>query len=189
VRNAAIYLMDEPLSSLDAKLRAELRVELKRIQRELGATILYVTHDQTEAMTMATRIGVLDHGRLVQLGSPREIYEDPINIRVATRLGSPSVNLVPRALFPSVRAPQETVTIGVRTEHVRIRKSANGSAVGRVRWVEHLGDRSHLHVTVADTDVITLADPHAGLTVGDEVEIEMVAPLFFDARGERVRRA
>ncbi len=189
VRRPAIYLMDEPLSSLDAKLRAEMRVELKRIQRELGATILYVTHDQTEAMTMASRIGVLDRGRLVQLGSPREIYEDPVNVHVATRLGSPSVNLVPRALFPSLRVPEETVTIGVRTEHVRIRKSANGAAVGRVRWVEHLGDRSHLHVTVADTDVITLADPHADLAVGDEVAIEMLAPLFFDARGERVRRS
>jgi len=130
VRRPAIYLMDEPLSSLDAKLRAEMRVELKRIQRELGATILYVTHDQTEAMTMASRIGVLDRGRLVQLGSPREIYEDPVNIHVASRLGSPSVNLVPRALFPLLRVPDETVTIGVRTEHVRIRKNANGAR----RW-------------------------------------------------------
>ena len=187
VRRPSIYLMDEPLSSLDAKLRAEMRVELKRIQRELGATILYVTHDQTEAMTMATHIGVLDQGRLVQIGSPREIYEDPINIHVATRLGSPSVNLVPRELFPSFRVPEKAVTIGVRTEHVRIRKSANGAAVGRVRWIEHLGDQSHLHVTVANTDVIALSDPHADLAVGDEVAIEMVAPLFFDASGERVR--
>ena len=77
VRRPAIYLMDEPLSSLDAKLRGELRLELKRIQHELGATILYVTHDQIEAMTMADRIGVIEHGRLVQLGTPREIYEDP----------------------------------------------------------------------------------------------------------------
>src|SRR5205814_2886644 len=95
VRRPSIYLMDEPLSSLDAKLRAELRVELKRIQRELGATILYVTHDQTEAMTMATHIGVLDQGRLVQIGSPRAIYADPVNAYVATRLGSPAINLVP----------------------------------------------------------------------------------------------
>ena len=77
VREPAIYLMDEPLSSLDAKLRAELRLELKRIQVELGATILYVTHDQIEAMTMASRIGVLRDGRLLQVGTPREIYENP----------------------------------------------------------------------------------------------------------------
>jgi multiple sugar transport system ATP-binding protein len=180
--------MDEPLSSLDATLRNELRIELKRIQRELGATILYVTHDQTEAMTMATRIGVLQEGRLVQLGTPREIYEDPLNVHVATRLGSPSVNLVRRELFPDVKAPQEAATIGVRTEHVRIRKGRNGSTSGRVRWIEHLGDQSHLHVRVRDTaDVVTLVDPDVELEVGDEVHIEMVAPLFFDDKGERVR--
>jgi multiple sugar transport system ATP-binding protein len=187
VRRPSIYLMDEPLSSLDAKLRAELRVELKRIQREVGATILYVTHDQTEAMTMASRIGVLDEGRLVQLGSPREIYENPVNSHVAARLGTPSVNLVPRTLFPRVAAPEQTVTIGVRTEHVRIRKAVNGSAVGRVQRIEHLGDQSHLHVAVGDTVVVTIGDPETRLAPGDHVDVEMVAPLFFDARGDRVR--
>ena len=187
VRRPSIYLMDEPLSSLDAKLRAEMRVELKRIQRELGATILYVTHDQTEAMTMATHIGVLDHGRLVQIGSPREIYSDPVNAYVATRLGSPTINLVPRSLYPGAAAPPETVTIGVRTEHTRIRKSANGSAAGRVRWIEHLGDQNHLHVDMAGTDVVTLCDRDAGLAVGDAVDVELAAPLFFDANGNRLR--
>src|SRR5881396_2566294 len=84
VRQPSIYLMDEPLSSLDAKLRAELRLELKRIQRELGTTILYVTHDQIEAMTMADRIGVMNEGVLIQLGTPREIYERPYNAYVAS---------------------------------------------------------------------------------------------------------
>jgi len=172
VRRPAMYLMDEPLSSLDAKLRAEMRVELKRVHRELSATILYVTHDQTEAMTMATRIGVLDQGRLVQFGTPREIYKDPRNLHVATRLGSPAVNLVPRELFPDVRAPAAAATIGVRTEHVRIRKGRNGSTSGRVRWIEHLGDQSHLHVRVRDrADVVTLVDPDTDLSVGDEVHI------------------
>jgi multiple sugar transport system ATP-binding protein len=86
VRDPAIYLMDEPLSSLDAKLRADLRVELKRIQAELGATLLYVTHDQIEAMTMATRIGVLDQGGLVQIGTPRDVYENPVSLYVAARV-------------------------------------------------------------------------------------------------------
>ncbi len=121
VRRPSIYLMDEPLSSLDAKLRAELRLELKHIQQDLGATILYVTHDQTEAMTMATRIGVLDHGRLVQIGTPREIYEAPRNIYVATRLGMPAINLMPPRPFPAHRRPPGTRTIGARTEHVRDR--------------------------------------------------------------------
>jgi multiple sugar transport system ATP-binding protein len=187
VRRPSIYLMDEPLSSLDAKLRAELRVELKRIQRELGATILYVTHDQTEAMTMATHIGVLDQGRLVQIGSPREIYADPINAYVATRLGTPSINLVPRRLYPHVEAPAETATIGVRTEHTRIRKSSNGHAAGRVTWIEHLGDQNHLHVKLADTEVVTLCDRDADLAVGDAVDVDLTAPLFFDQNGNRVR--
>lgn len=185
VRKPTVYLMDEPLSSLDAKLRAEMRIELKRIQRELGATILYVTHDQTEAMTMATRIGVLERGRLVQVGSPRNIYEDPVNTYVATRLGSPSINLVPRSLFPGVAAPAATVTIGVRTEHLRIRRS--DGAAGRVKRVEHLGDQNHLHVTLADTDVVVLTDPDEGLGVGDCVSLELTAPLFFGADGARLR--
>jgi multiple sugar transport system ATP-binding protein len=187
VRRPSIYLMDEPLSSLDAKLRAEMRVELKRIQRELGATILYVTHDQTEAMTMASHIGVLDHGRLVQIGSPRSIYTDPVNAYVATRLGSPAINLLPRRLYPGIEAPAAVATIGVRTEHLRIRKSANGGAAGRVKWIEHLGDQNHLHVTIGDTEVVTLCDRNASLAVGDTVDVELTRPLFFAADGERVR--
>lgn len=191
VRRPAMYLMDEPLSSLDAKLRAELRVELKRIQRELGVTILYVTHDQTEAMTMASRIGVLQEGRLVQLGTPREIYEDPRNVHVATRLGSPSVNLMPRHLFPGVPAPPEAAIIGVRTEHVQIVKGRGtgtaGAAAGKVRWIEHLGDRSHLHIRMAErVDLVTLVDPDSDLAVGDEVQVEVRAPLFFGPTGDRV---
>jgi multiple sugar transport system ATP-binding protein len=189
VRQPSMYLMDEPLSSLDAKLRGELRIELRRIQRELGATILYVTHDQTEAMTMATRIGVLHQGKLVQFGTPREIYEDPCNLHVATRLGVPTLNLVPRAIFPDVPAPADVATFGVRTEHVRIARGNKGTAGGRVRWIEHLGDQSHLHVRVADrADVVTLVDPETDLTVGDEVHLQMLAPLFFDSKGDRVRR-
>jgi multiple sugar transport system ATP-binding protein len=190
VRRPAMYLMDEPLSSLDAKLRAELRVELKRIQRQLGATILYVTHDQTEAMTMASRIGVLEQGRLVQLGTPREIYQDPCNVQVATRLGTPTVNLVPRRLFPDLPAPEQAVTLGVRTEHLRVHNGGGGRASGRVRWIEHLGDQSHLHVRVADSaDLVTLVDPDTDLAVGDQVHLEVLAPLYFDSHGDRVRCA
>ena len=106
VRSPSIYLMDEPLSSLDAKLRTEFCIELKRIQTELGATILYVTHDQTEAMTLGTRVGVIENGRLVQVGTPRQVYEDPLNVYVAARLGSPSINLAPRSLFPDIAMPE-----------------------------------------------------------------------------------
>src|SRR2546429_4021337 len=118
VRSPAIYLMDEPLSSLDAKLRGEMRLELKRIQTDLGATILYVTHDQTEAMTMASRIGVIEAGRLMQIGTPREIYENPINAHVAARLGQPTINLLPAGSL--VRAPPRGQTIGPAPQHPTI---------------------------------------------------------------------
>jgi multiple sugar transport system ATP-binding protein len=186
IRSPEVYLMDEPLSSLDAKLRGEMRIELQRIQRELGATVLYVTHDQTEAMTLATRIGVMDRGRLVQVGTPREIYESPANIYVATRLGSPGINLVPRSIFPTMPAPPAAATVGVRTEHVRIRKAENGCALGTVSWIEHLGDQDHLHIALGERDFVTLSDADSGLSVGDPVAIEVTRPLFFDAAGRRV---
>ncbi len=186
VRSPAVYLMDEPLSSLDAKLRSEMRIELQRVQRELGATVLYVTHDQTEAMTLATRIGVMDRGRLVQVGTPREIYENPIDVYVATRLGSPGINLVPRATFPAMPAPPAAATVGVRTEHARIRKAQNGSAMATVSWIEHLGDQDHLHIALGERDFVTLSDADSGLSVGDPVAIEVTRPLFFDAAGRRL---
>ena len=186
VRKPAIYLMDEPLSSLDAKLRSELRLELKRVQQELGATILYVTHDQIEAMTMGTRIGVIDQGRLAQLGTPREIYENPVNLHVAQRLGQPGINLVPRSLFPAIAAPERTQTIGARTEHVRIAKVPERAGIGTVRWIERLGDQNHLHVDLAGRELVTLGDPDSDLAVGDPVTVDFIRPLYFDAAGQRI---
>ena len=134
VRRPAIFLMDEPLSSLDAKLRADLRLELKRIQKELGSTLLYVTHDQIEAMTMADRIGILTDGRLVQIGTPREIYSNPANVHVAARLGQPHINLFPANLLPDSKIPAGTRTVGARTEHLEIshrRRCKRASRLGR----------------------------------------------------------
>src|SRR5437763_1178654 len=168
VRSPSIYLMDEPLSSLDAKLRSELRLELKRIQGDLGATILYVTHDQTEAMTMATRIGVIDRGHLVQVGSPREIYENPRNLYVASRLGQPAINLVPARLFKDAGLPLATQTVGLRTEHLAVARGGAGTRA-KVTRIEHLGDQSHLHLELAGQHLVTLADPDSGLEVGDAV--------------------
>jgi len=185
VRSPSIYLMDEPLSSLDAKLRSELRLELKHIQQDLGATILYVTHDQIEAMTMATRIGVMDRGRLVQVGTPREIYENPCNLYVATRLGQPSINLVPAGLFHDSGLPRATETIGVRTEHLVVTREGTGSRA-KVKRIEHLGDQSHLHLDLSGEHIVTLADPDSGLEAGDTVGLSIREALLFDAHGERV---
>src|ERR1700757_77499 len=173
VRDPSIYLMDEPLSSLDAKLRAELRLELKRIQVELGATILYVTHDQVEAITMASRIGVIRDGRLLQLGTPREIYEQPADRYVASRLGMPQINLLPAELVPEIWLPGGTKTIGVRTEHLEIGKRNGGNLIGGVHRVEHLGDQNHVHIEYRGHAVVTLADPHQPLTAGQEVGLQL----------------
>ena len=186
VRRPAVYLMDEPLSSLDAKLRADLRLELKHIQQDLGATILYVTHDQIEAMTMATRIGILNEGRLIQIGTPREIYESPRSLYVAARLGQPTINLVPTGLLPDTGAPSGAKTIGARTEHFRIARAANGHAQAKVDWIEHLGDQNHLHVSVGGHKLVTLVDPTAELQPGDDVTVELLAPLYFDESGNRI---
>ncbi|TIL89417.1 MAG: ABC transporter ATP-binding protein [Mesorhizobium sp.] len=186
VRKPSIYLMDEPLSSLDAKLRADLRLELKRIQAEVGATMLYVTHDQIEAMTMADRIGILADGVLAQIGTPRTIYSEPANVHVAARLGQPAINLLPTGVLPDGDMPAGTKTIGARTEHLSIGKASNGPADGVVNWVEHLGDQNHLHVTVGSRKLVTLTDPDIQLEKGDRVIIRYRAPLFFDQAGNRI---
>ena len=186
VREPAAYLMDEPLSSLDAKLRADLRVELKRIQLEVGGTILYVTHDQIEAMTMAYRIGVIQHGRLVQVGTPREIYEHPCNAYVAGRLGMPPINLIPAGLLRTEAAPSGAHTVGARTEHLRISAANGHDPVAEVRWIEHLGDQNHVHLILAGQALVTLADPRQPLRAGDRVSLELADPLYFDASGKRL---
>ena len=186
VRDPAAYLMDEPLSSLDAKLRSELRLELKRIHRELGATIVYVTHDQVEAMTMADRIGVLREGRIEQVGTPREIYEVPRNLYVASRLGSPAMNLLPGDLLPVEDMPAGTQTVGARTEHLHIGRAQNGDGTGTVQRIEHLGDQNHIHLAVGAHTLVTLADPMSELRTGDRIDIRLENPLFFDRDGERI---
>ena len=186
VRDPAVFLMDEPLSSLDAKLRSELRLELKRIQRELGATIAYVTHDQIEAMTMADRIGVMREGRLVQIGTPREIYETPRDVYVASRLGSPAMNLLPGDALPVPGMPAGTTTIGARTEHVRIVRADERHPHGRVEFIEHLGDQNHLHVRVGGHRLVVLVEPRSELRVGDDVSVDFEDPLFFDSQGARL---
>ncbi len=127
VRQPRAFLMDEPLSSLDAKLREELRVELRRIQRRMGATILYVTHDQVEALTLADRIAVLDGGRVRQVGTAEEVYDDPRTLDVARRLGTPPINVVPPDWLaeasggPPAALPAAVAHVAIRPEDVLCR--------------------------------------------------------------------
>ena len=136
VRNPNIYLMDEPLSSLDAKLRESLRVELKSIQTNLNATILYVTHDQAEATTLADKIGVLKEGKIVQIGTPEEIYENPNSIYVSQRLGSPKINVLPGSLF---NMNDNISTFGIRPENILL---GVGKYSGKIISIENLGSET-----------------------------------------------
>ena len=186
VRNPTVFLMDEPLSSLDAKLREDLRVELKRIQRDLGATIVYVTHDQLEAMTLADRIGVLREGELVQIGDPREVYETPESVYVAQRLGSPQINLLPAGLLDVPDVPAGAVTLGVRPEDILLEQS--GDAVTKVLNVEHLGAETVILLELAGQHLHALLGDAASLQEGAEIAIGVRAGavLFFGADGRRI---
>jgi len=181
VREPLIFLMDEPLSSLDAKMRDELRFELKRIQQDLGATILYVTHDQVEAMTLADRIGVLKNGQLIQVGSPREIYEKPTNIYVAKNLGNPGINILSTDTFKLANIPTEAKFIGVRPEDIRISKETGTEA--KILVIECLGAETSVFMETKNQTVYSLLDDSdIAIQEGDIVHIEAVKDniLFFD---------
>ena len=135
---------------------------------------------------MADRIGILKDGELIQIGTPRQIYTAPRNTHVATRLGQPAINLLPRGLLPDADLPVAAATIGARTEHLRIERSPNGHADGVVDWIEHLGDQNHLHVQVGERKLITLSPPDTPLAAGDKVMIRYHNPLCFDAAGDRL---
>ena len=195
VRSPSVYLMDEPLSSLDAKLRNDLRLELKRIQEDSGATMLYVTHDQVEALTLATRIGVLDQGKLVQLGTPQQVYEDPASLSVASRLGSPRINVLPRAALPHLQAPASVATIGVRAEHVKINGHANAGdssntpTTATLTRIERLSDQYLMHLRLQDSehDLIAAAEQSQLARPGETLQLHIAQSLWFDAQGQRVR--
>jgi multiple sugar transport system ATP-binding protein len=135
VRKPGVFLFDEPLSNLDASLRVQMRVELARLHRELGTTMIYVTHDQAEAMTLGDRIVVLNQGRIEQAGPPRELYERPANQFVAGFLGTPRMNFIERTI------DGEKVTIGIRAEHLALADVSSADTVDdTVAHVEYLGD-------------------------------------------------
>ncbi|MFY0678957.1 MAG: sn-glycerol-3-phosphate ABC transporter ATP-binding protein UgpC [Thalassovita sp.] len=151
VRDPEVFLFDEPLSNLDASLRVQTRLEIARLHERLGATMIYVTHDQVEAMTLADKIVVLRDGRIEQVGSPIELYERPQNAFVAQFIGSPKMNffnpadVAPNA--PLAQAPQEGQFIGIRPEHLRSCPADQAITSGRVELLEQLGEYVLVHMT------------------------------------------
>jgi multiple sugar transport system ATP-binding protein len=151
VREPKAFLFDEPLSNLDASLRVQMRLEIARLQKGLGTTTIYVTHDQVEAMTMADVIVVLNAGRVEQTGSPLELYDRPDNLFVAGFIGSPRMNLISGPLA----AAHKATTIGVRPEHIRVGPAEGATWTGTVNAAEHLGSDTLLYVDVPGAGSVT----------------------------------
>jgi multiple sugar transport system ATP-binding protein len=200
VRKPRVFLFDEPLSNLDAALRGDIRLEIGQLVRRLGATALYVTHDHVEAMTLADRIAVMRGGKLLQLATPREIYEKPATSFVGAFLGSPRMNLLSarvhgdallagafRLRRPAGALPAR-LEVGVRPEHVVL--GAEGEP-GEVIAVEPLGAESHLIVKVGDLDLRAQARGFDAHRRGDTVRVKLVEDhaLVFDAEGPGERIA
>jgi lactose/L-arabinose transport system ATP-binding protein len=202
VRGPEVFLFDEPLSNLDAELRVEMRVEIARLHREIGATMIYVTHDQVEAMTLADKIVVLRKGRVEQVGKPLDLYHDPDNRFVAGFIGSPAMNFMnatsegASAAVPGLAASVSTganlpakgtaITIGLRPQHLRI----IAGTTHRVEVTEALGGVTYIHLLAPSGEKLVIEAkgdviPPLGSTVG--LETEAGAALFFDAAGLRLR--
>jgi multiple sugar transport system ATP-binding protein len=204
VREPRVFLMDEPLSNLDAKLREELRVELQHLQKQKGVTMLYVTHDQVEAMTMADRIGVLDRGRLIQLGTPEDIYDRPNTTFVAQLVGTPRINLVNaerenghiRLTGSQVRLPVppeiaanlgSKFQFGIRPEDVRLVNGA-GEFSGQIVLTEPIGVETIVHIQSGAQTLVCTVPGISSLKLGDVVHFDLNKSRahYFDGEGKRV---
>lgn len=203
VRNPAAFLFDEPLSNLDAKLRVQMRSEIKTLQQRLGTTLVYVTHDQSEAMTMADRIVVLNHGRIEQVGAPLDLYDRPANVFVAGFIGSPAINLIEGQvagevvkvgnavlpLPPKVKGgPADQVTYGIRPEHLAILPGGQGTAA-TVVLVEPNGADTQVIVDLQGQQVRVLTRDRVKLAPGAAIGLQIDASavhLFAGDTGLRI---
>lgn len=198
VRQPRIFLMDEPLSNLDAKLRESLRVELKHLQKTENSTTLFVTHDQIEALTMADRIAVLDGGRIVQIGTPHDIYDRPATTFVAQLVGTPRINLLDThrsngALTigdfslptPANSALPEHVTVGIRPEDV---KPGGGDYRGEVALIEPLGVETILHLKAGGSTLLSVVPGTSNFRLGEVVPFSLARERlhYFDKNGLRL---
>lgn len=201
VRKPKVFLFDEPLSNLDAALRVNMRIELSRLHKELGTTMIYVTHDQIEAMTMGDRIAIFNQGLVEQIGRPMDIYRRPANKFVAHFLGSPTINFVNHpALHENVpqaacelwqhlkRTHVAVASVGIRPEHIRLLPAQQG-VPAQVMLVEYLGDSLIVHLKVAgcaELFKVKQTDAHLDFTTGTMVsmQIDLDYVLDFDAQGQ-----
>jgi ABC-type sugar transport system ATPase subunit len=189
VRNPAVYLMDEPLSNLDAQLRLQTRTELKRLHQELGTTMVYVTHDQAEAMTLATRIAIMQHGTIVQIGAPLDLYRRPVNTFVATFLGNPPMNLLPAHVDPNFSSGGDNGhQIGIRPEDVQLATTpASGWDAGRVLVMEPMGSESLMTLERDGQRLVARVSPDVRAEPGQQVWVRLPPErvLRFDDKGRK----
>jgi multiple sugar transport system ATP-binding protein len=199
VRSPRIFLMDEPLSNLDAKLRESLRIELKHLQKTQGSTTLFVTHDQIEALTMADRIAILDAGKLLQIGTPHDIYDRPATTFVAQLVGTPKINLLPALRrdgmlnvaqcdlcvpTPVSGAPDELL-IGIRPEDVKL---GRGDYNGQVMLTEPLGVETILHIKSGEQTLTSVVPGTVNYRIGDRLPFMLAQERlhYFDLQGSRL---
>jgi multiple sugar transport system ATP-binding protein len=199
VRQPAVFLFDEPLSNLDAKLRVQTRAEITKLQQQLGTTCVYVTHDQVEAMTMGHRITVMRAGKIQQVGTPREVYERPANAFVATFIGTPPMNLIPAAVdgatlrsssfslpLTAAVADGTRVLAGIRPEHLRL--GTNGDGIrATIDLVEPIGHESIVYATAGNEKLVAIFEPQQAPHVGDTITlaVDPARVHLFDAATER----
>ncbi len=199
VRAPTAFLFDEPLSNLDASLRVEMRLELARLHQALKTTMVYVTHDQVEAMTLANRIVVLESGKVAQIGTPKKLYEQPANIFVAQFVGSPKMNILKRsaaggiiknkAFLKVLNKHTEATNIGVRPEHFILERGHEKGFLGRVSVVEYLGADCFVFIDCKDLGVINVrVDGSERYIIDEEVSINPILEHlhFFNLQGNRL---
>ena len=196
VRAPKVFLFDEPLSNLDAALRGQTRVEIAKLHRELGATTIYVTHDQVEAMTLADRVVVLRDGLIEQVGSPLELYDRPANQFVAQFIGTPQMNVTALQHLPAVVANQAPSnakggSLGLRPEDVTVHAGANTGLEGRVELIEALGAETLIYVhTIEGAQLVSRQNERSSLQVGDVVgvSLDLSHAHWFDGQGRVISR-
>jgi len=193
VREPKIFLFDEPLSNLDAALRGQTRVEIAKLHRELGATTIYVTHDQVEAMTLADQVVVLRDGAIEQVGSPLELYDKPANRFVAQFIGTPQMNVVERAELPPASVSVASAAfVGIRPEDLRLTAPGQGQIAAQVELVEALGAETlvYLH-TPRGAQIVLRQNARTTLVAGDSVgvDVELGHLHWFDAGGRLIAAA